>query len=68
MFYACGVGKPRLSLLTAVFIMYSREILAPKFEHGEDASIINQVSIPYVLSMRGWKTPPIVIDGGIHYG
>lgn len=27
--YACGVGKPRLSLLITVFIMDSRDILVP---------------------------------------
>jgi hypothetical protein len=26
------------------------------------------VSNPYVLSMRDWKTPPILIDEGIYYG
>jgi len=26
------------------------------------------VSIPFVLSMRGWKTPPIVTEDGISYG
>jgi hypothetical protein len=29
MFYLCGVGKPRLSLLMTVFIMDSRDILVP---------------------------------------
>jgi hypothetical protein len=26
------------------------------------------VSNQCVLSMRGWKTPPIVVDDGIYYG
>jgi hypothetical protein len=27
-----------------------------------------EIWIPYVLSMRGWETLPIDIDGGIYYG
>jgi hypothetical protein len=29
MFYLCGVGKPRLSLLMTVFVVDSRDILVP---------------------------------------
>jgi hypothetical protein len=36
MFYLCGVGKPRLSLLMTVFIMDSRDILAPIGFHDID--------------------------------
>jgi hypothetical protein len=36
MFYLCGVGKPRLSLLTMVFIAGGRDIPVPTGLHVID--------------------------------